>query len=366
MSYFLLAPGGHTLPLNTQSMVVGSDAGADLPIPAEFELAGRHFLLQQTEEGYGVELLEPTSILAINGLPVRKSKLTPGDVIHAGKLELTYSTDVSLQVQAPEPPPDVTPSSSYRMPMPPDLPEISADPVAEMSTAALAMPPPIPQPPDLPAVDAAPEKSEAPRGIYRIPTVKEEPAEKTQAESNGLAGVEAKKGLGSVHKIADAEQWRKQHLSELESQQDLPQGLFMGLLVGIAIAVPFAYVADIPLLNILSGKLRLMVFWALFGGMGFLVGKAVRKFGHGMTSKFDYASAVCALLVALLTEYLRVEMFHGEILDEAGSVLEDIASELPTQPEYSHLYAVKSLIIYAAAMVGAFKASAQWKLKPKK
>jgi hypothetical protein len=90
MSYRLVAPSGHCIELQQKPIIVGSDPAADVPIVTGLGVAAQHFRLAPQGGRHHIELLSAADILAINGMPVREAVLNPGDVIHAGQLELTY------------------------------------------------------------------------------------------------------------------------------------------------------------------------------------------------------------------------------------------------------------------------------------
>jgi hypothetical protein len=108
MAYYLIAPTGARIPLPVRSMRFGSAPEADVCLGAEMELAPVHFALQPSHDGVSMDLipLAGDQPVLVNETPTKARRLTHGDRIQAGRLQVVFESGASEPEAAP---PAVTP-----------------------------------------------------------------------------------------------------------------------------------------------------------------------------------------------------------------------------------------------------------------
>ncbi|MBL9130739.1 MAG: hypothetical protein JNG86_06040, partial [Verrucomicrobiaceae bacterium] len=118
MHAFLTTDTGHSAALTgAEVVIVGSEAGVQLPVRADLGIGPRHFELQPVGGTYQLRALSPDWPVTVNGAPVHVAVLWDGDVIRAGALSLTFRLPARLPTVAPEPvftpPAPVIPAQPY-------------------------------------------------------------------------------------------------------------------------------------------------------------------------------------------------------------------------------------------------------------
>jgi pSer/pThr/pTyr-binding forkhead associated (FHA) protein len=74
-----------------KTALVGRASWADLALPDDRRLSGRHFSVDCTAEGCVLHDQKSTNGTLVNGLPVKEARLKPGDVVTAGGTSLSVS-----------------------------------------------------------------------------------------------------------------------------------------------------------------------------------------------------------------------------------------------------------------------------------
>lgn len=108
MSRSLVATTGHSVPLSSRELWVGSGPAVDIPIRADLGLLPRHFVISPQPGACYLTASEGAQVL-VNGLTINSTTLQDGDQIVAGLLELTYRDDEAASL-----PPDLPASAGVQ------------------------------------------------------------------------------------------------------------------------------------------------------------------------------------------------------------------------------------------------------------
>ena len=343
MAYFLVASSGHAAPLAARTTFVGSDPQVDVPIHVSLGLAPRHFVVVQQENGHCLQALTVDSPVMVNGLPVQFQELRVGDWIQAGQLALCYQSDT------PVAPP--------------------SEPLPTMDAARWVEPPPIPP--------TAPSENDEPRSGYRRP----DSPRPLDLDSENETGAMSIAGLPTLARSMAATDRARAYVEEQKSSQSMTGAVFAGVLTALAISIVWG----------ISSILPTIFFMGTVGGLGYVVGCAVRMGGKGFDLKFGYTGALCALLAGMTANYARVAAVNAaahmaapaisaaDVDPDAGmqSSLRESMSDLgidpddPDLPEKNEpaggggsvlvlllfLFSPRALISYGIAMGAAYKSS---------
>ena len=134
----LRTPQGHALLLPDGRIAVGADLTNEVPVAAHFGLAPVHFRLQPWDGGHFIEDAGSGRGTLVNGHPVNWKPLVHGDIITAGELEVSYSTENSAVLA------QKAPTGPVAMPQPP--PVIPSPTLDVLPLPVLPQPAPIPPP----------------------------------------------------------------------------------------------------------------------------------------------------------------------------------------------------------------------------
>ncbi len=156
MPKLILSLDGNVLkdmPLTAEHVRIGRKPHNDIQIE-NLAVSGEHAALHRIEDAYYVEDLASTNGTLVNGVPIQKHFLKPGDVIEIGKHRLTYVTEGPAKPLAAagadfektmiirpgaKPAGDATIPPRPAAPMPPPQPAVAPAPAAAPAMGPLGM-----------------------------------------------------------------------------------------------------------------------------------------------------------------------------------------------------------------------------------
>jgi hypothetical protein len=361
MSYRLVAPSGHCIELQQKPIIVGSDPAADVPIVTGLGVAAQHFRLAPQGGRHHIELLSAADILAINGMPVREAVLNPGDVIHAGQLELTYRVPeeqilppavMKVEPQQPLVRPPTSAFFTDPLPIPAvPAPRVESAPVPAGELRLFTLPPKAgeeeEQKLEIPSSDA----DEEPRKGFRKPVKMPVPAQPETAPLDAAVP----SAMRHVNRVLANQEWAKEQVAKQQNKQvgeeDLGSGLRAGMILMVVCAVLWVFLPS-PF----TGRMG-MFYWAgVSAAMGFWIGRTVRVQGNGASARFGYWGAALALFAVLAGAALKLYLLGAEVQGEGVNAALVRAKSSSLVSDLLTLVNGQALICYCFALGAAFTA----------
>lgn len=292
MPSYLLAETGHAAELAERTIVVGSEAGVDIPIRADLGVAPRHYEITPWGGTFQVRSLDLQWPLWVNEAQVQVAVLKDGDVITAGALRLAY--------RYVEPSP-----AAVAMPAPPPMQSIDS------STNHAAY-----------SDQETPSEEDAPTIGARLPGRMALPDDADEME--GFS--ESTKQRRRAEKLMSQSLQRTQkRMNELKEEQNYNRAFQVAIVAVILGCVAFLY----------ASGLGWKFYVPVLGGIGYGIGWLVRISGKGIDRQFGQlacAAGVASVLLANVVSWQgEMESYKTAQAETAEPEEEEYASEAPEE-----------------------------------